>query len=70
MESYQKNQLDIGVADVKIDECAGHDHWLWPEVATFPSGLEAEQIRQTYDLILQRMFAEAYRKKRNPNLWQ
>jgi alpha-glucosidase (family GH31 glycosyl hydrolase) len=63
MASYEKNQLDIGVAGVKIDECDGYDHWLWPDVATFPSGLEAEQMRQTYGLILQRMFAETYRKK-------
>ncbi|MCI0693617.1 DUF5110 domain-containing protein [candidate division KSB1 bacterium] len=63
MEFYEKNQLDIGVLGVKIDECDGYDHWLWPEVATFPSGLEAEQMRQTFGLTLQRTFTEAYRKK-------
>lgn len=61
-EFYKKNQLDIGVSGVKIDECDGYDHWLWPDVATFPSGIGAEQIRQTYGLYLQRMITELYHK--------
>ncbi|HEX9652435.1 MAG TPA: TIM-barrel domain-containing protein, partial [bacterium] len=63
MDFFDKNQLDIGVSGVKIDECDGYDHWLWPDVATFPSGIEAEQLRQTYGLILQKMFADTYRQK-------
>ncbi len=60
---FRKENLDIGVSGVKIDECDGFDKWLWPDVATFPSGLDAEQIRQTYGVMLQRMFADMYRKK-------
>lgn len=59
-EFYQKNHLDIGVSGLKIDEADGYDTWLWPDVATFPSGVEAEQLRQTYGLYLQRMLADLY----------
>ncbi len=62
-EFFWKNHLNIGVSGVKIDEVDGYDRWLWPDVATFPSGIDAEQLRQTYGLFLQRLFTELYRKK-------
>ena len=43
------------MAAYKIDEVDGYDFWLWPDVATFPSGISAEQMRQTYGLTLQNM---------------
>ena len=52
---YTKEHLDIGVSGLKIDECDGYDRWLWPDVATFPSGMDADQVRQTYPLVLQEM---------------
>jgi len=61
-EFYKKNQLDIGVSGLKIDEVDGFDNWLWPDVATFPSGISAEQMRQTYGLLLQDMITELYKK--------
>lgn len=63
LDLYKKQNLNIGVSGVKVDECDGYDHWLWPDIATFPSGLEAEQQRQAYGLILQKMFADVYREK-------
>jgi alpha-D-xyloside xylohydrolase len=62
-DQLQKNQVDIGVSGYKIDEVDGYDHYLWPDVATFPSGLPAEQMRQTYGLLAQRYSAEMFRKK-------
>lgn len=59
----KKNQVDIGVSGYKIDEVDGFDHYLWPDVATFPSGLSAEQMRQTYGLLVQRHSAAIYRKQ-------
>ncbi len=44
----KKDQVSIGVSGYKIDEVDGYDHYLWPDVATFPSGIAAEQ--QTTDL--------------------
>ncbi len=57
----KKDQVDIGVSGYKIDEVDGYDHYLWPDVTTFPSGHGAEQMRQTYGLLVQRYSAEMYR---------
>lgn len=59
----QKDQVSIGVSGYKIDEVDGYDHYLWPDVATFPSGLAAEQLRQTYGLLVQRYSEEMYRQQ-------
>ncbi len=59
----KKNQLDIGVSGFKIDEVDGFDEWLWPDVATFPSGHDAEQMRQTYGNQVMRVTDEIYREK-------
>ncbi|WP_020533263.1 TIM-barrel domain-containing protein [Flexithrix dorotheae] len=60
IDFYKKNQLDIGVSGLKIDEVDGYDNWLWPDLATFPSGVSAEKMRQIYGLLLQDMVADLY----------
>ena len=55
-----KDQVSIGVSGYKIDECDGYDRWLWPDVARFPSGVSAEQLRQSYGLLLQKMTADIF----------
>jgi alpha-glucosidase (family GH31 glycosyl hydrolase) len=45
----------------KVDEVDGYDHWLWPDLATFPSGHDGEQLRQTYGLWVQRLLVDLYR---------
>jgi alpha-glucosidase (family GH31 glycosyl hydrolase) len=55
--------LNLGVGGFKIDEVDGHDFWLWPDVATFPSGTTAEQVRQIYGLAFQRMTAGWFKEK-------
>ena len=62
-DQLQKDQVDIGVSGYKIDEVDGYDMYLWPDVATFPSGISAEQMRQTFGLLLQRYSTELYRRK-------
>lgn len=57
------DQVDIGISGYKIDECDGYDRWLWPDVAKFPSGNSAVQIRQTYGLLLQKITTDLYRQK-------
>lgn len=59
----QKDQLHIGVSGYKIDEVDGYDYYLWPDVTLFPSGLSAEQMRQTYGLLMQRYSAEMFKKQ-------
>jgi alpha-glucosidase (family GH31 glycosyl hydrolase) len=60
---FQKNLVDVGVSGYKIDENDGYDQWLWPDVTTFPSGHSAEQMRQLYGVMMQKMTVELYRKK-------
>ena len=62
-DQLAKDQVNIGVSGYKIDEVDGYDEWLWPDVATFPSGLSAEQMRQTYGLLVMRYTADLFRKK-------
>jgi alpha-glucosidase (family GH31 glycosyl hydrolase) len=59
----KKNQVSMGVSGYKIDEVDGYDHYLWPDVARFPSGLSAEQMRQTYGLLVQRYSAAMFREQ-------
>jgi alpha-D-xyloside xylohydrolase len=58
----QQDQVSLGVSGYKIDEVDGYDHYLWPDVATFPSGMSAEQMRQTYGVLMQRYSTEMFRK--------
>jgi len=58
----KKSQVSIGVAGYKLDENDGYDRWLWPDVAKFPSGNSAEQMRQTYGLLLQKITYEMFRE--------
>lgn len=60
-EKLEREHVSIGVSGYKIDEVDGYDHYLWPDVATFPSGLSAEQMRQTYGLWVQKITVEMYR---------
>ncbi|WP_205509202.1 glycoside hydrolase family 31 protein [Longitalea arenae] len=62
-DQLQKNQVAIGVSGYKIDEVDGYDYYLWPDVASFPSGLTAEQMRQTYGLLVQRYSADLFREQ-------
>lgn len=53
--------LGPGAGGFKIDEVDGHDQWLWPDTAGFPSGRDAEQLRQTYAVLLQRLTEDRFR---------
>jgi len=59
---FDKDHVSIGVSGYKIDEVDGFDSWLWPDVATFPSGLSAEQMRQTYGLLVMKQSTDLFRK--------
>ncbi|PXV59960.1 alpha-D-xyloside xylohydrolase [Dysgonomonas alginatilytica] len=62
-EHFIKHQLSIGVSGYKMDENDGYDQWLWPDVATFPSGVPAESMRQLYGSIMQKFTTDMYRKE-------
>lgn len=59
----KKSQVDIGISGYKFDEVDGYDHYLWPDVTIFPSGKSAEQMRQTYGLLIQRYSAALYHER-------
>ncbi|NBB19086.1 DUF5110 domain-containing protein [Runella sp. CRIBMP] len=59
---FDKDHVSIGVSGYKIDEVDGFDSWLWPDVATFPSGLSAEQMRQTYGVLVMKQSTDMFRK--------
>lgn len=61
-EHFQEHILGLGVSGFKMDEIDGYDRWLWPDVAQFPSGHDAEQMRQTYGLQMMTLTDEAFRK--------
>ncbi len=58
---HAEEHLSIGVSGYKIDEVDGYDFWLWPDHALFPSGTDAQQMRQTYGLQLQKLLMEMFR---------
>lgn len=58
-----KSQVEIGVSGYKIDEVDGYDHYLWSDVAVFPSGISAEQMRQTYGVWMQRLTTGVFRER-------
>lgn len=62
-EHFLQNHLDIGVSGYKIDEVDGYDRWLWPDIATFPSGTSAEEMRQVYGLLVQKMTSDWFMEK-------
>lgn len=62
-DHFKKHQLDKGVSGYKMDENDGFDSWLWPDVAKFPSGNSAEQLRQIYGSLMQDVTTQMYRSE-------
>ena len=60
-DHIKKYLLDAGVSGFKMDENDGYDNWLWPDVTLFPSKIPAEQMRQLYGVMMQKMTAQLYR---------
>ena len=60
---FAKHIFSKGVSGFKMDENDGFDEWLWPDVTTFPSGNTAEQMRQTYAMMMQKLTTDLYRKQ-------
>ena len=64
-DQHFEDHISIGISGYKIDEVDGYDHWLWPDHATFPSGVSGETMRQAYGLLMQNMLYNDLFKKRN-----
>lgn len=61
-DHFERHQLSKGISGYKMDENDGFDSWLWPDVASFPSGIPAEQMRQIYGSMMQSVTLEMFRK--------
>src|SRR5215218_2059820 len=57
---FDKEVVRRGVSGYKLDEVDGYDRWLWPDHATFPSGLSGEQMRQVFGVAIQRATFDAF----------
>ena len=62
-DQLKEDQIKLGVSGYKIDEVDGYDNWLWPDAATFPGGIAAEQMRQTYGVLLQRYSTDVFHQQ-------
>lgn len=73
IDHLKRTVIDAGPAAVggfKLDEVDGYDRYLWPDTAMFPSGHDAEQLRQTYGLLLQRAVYDAFRQSNRRTMGQ
>ncbi len=64
-QQHAEDHIAIGVSGYKIDEVDGYDCWLWPDHATFPSGVSGETMRQAYGLLMQNMLYQDLFRQRN-----
>lgn len=62
-DHFKKELLDKGVSGFKIDEVDGFDQWVWPDNASFPSGLDGETMRQIYGTLVQKWSHELYKSR-------
>lgn len=59
--------LDLGVSGFKLDECDNSDYthgWSWPDFASFPSGLDGEQMHAAFGLRYQHTLLSAFRERK------
>ncbi len=66
---HGKTLIDAGVSGFKLDECDGSDFtegWSWPDFASFPSGLDGEQMHAAFGLKYQHTVLEAFRRRNLP----
>jgi alpha-D-xyloside xylohydrolase len=63
---HGKTLIDLGVSGFKLDECDNSDYtgaWSFPELSTFPSGLDGEQMHSVFGLRYQRTIWEQFRNR-------
>ncbi|MDP4291598.1 MAG: glycoside hydrolase family 31 protein, partial [Bacteroidota bacterium] len=66
---HEKNLVDNGIASFKLDECDnsnimdGKSTWGFPDMTTFPSGIDGEQMHQIFGSLYANTLANIYKKK-------
>lgn len=72
-DHLQRTVVDLApdaIGGFKLDEVDGYDRYLWPDTAVFPSGRDAEQLRQTYGLLLQRVVFDVFHQSNRRTMGQ
>ncbi|MEL5892466.1 TIM-barrel domain-containing protein [Bacteroides sp. GD17] len=63
---YHKQLMREGISGFKLDECdnsdisVGNATWGFPEMSTFPSGMDGEQVHQAFGMLYLRTLNEMY----------
>ena len=73
IDHLKRTVIDLNpdaVGGFKLDEVDGYDRYLWPDTAVFPSGRDAERLRQTYGLLLQHAVFEAFHRSNRRTMGQ
>ena len=71
---HDKHLLQKGISAFKLDECDAADYakadaeWSFPDITTFPSGIDGVQYRQLFGLLYQKMMFDLYRKNNRRTL--
>jgi len=64
---HGKNFVDKGISGFKLDECDNSDFnsssWSFPEVSSFPSGMDGEQMHSAFGLLYQKTIEKAFRDR-------
>lgn len=64
---HGKTFIDAGVSGFKLDECDNSDFtggWSFPELGTFPSGVDGEQMHSVFGLRYQMAIWNEFRKRK------
>jgi alpha-D-xyloside xylohydrolase len=68
-EYHSKTLLDIGISGFKLDECDNSDFtggWSFPELSSFPSGVDGEQMHSVFGLRYQKALWDQFQKRQQP----
>ncbi|MDR2021506.1 MAG: DUF5110 domain-containing protein [Treponema sp.] len=64
---HRENFVDKGIAGFKIDECDNSDfnpsNWSFPDLSSFPSGLDGEQMHSALGLLYQKTIEKSFRDR-------
>jgi alpha-D-xyloside xylohydrolase len=62
---HREHFVEKGIAGFKLDECDNSDfnlsNWSFPDLASFPSGLDGEQMHSALGLVYQKTIEDVYR---------
>ncbi len=64
---HEKEHIALGISGYKLDECDNSDftgNWSWPELSTFPTGADGEQMHCLFGQRYQQTLLEAFARRK------